>query len=407
VHYRLVEAKQAWWPHATKEAATEEWLALDQRYASQVVRDLESLQGMYTKYGQIASGMTNTFSNIWIEELRKLEDAVPPRPLEVVMQTILEETGVPASQLFSSFDEAPLGSASIGQVHRATLRSDGCEVAVKVQYPNASRLFRSDMATIRRFFRVAAPEQVLTLGELERQFEYEFDYRHEAANLEEVGTNMRAHGFSPREVVVPLPRRSLCTERLLVMELVPGCKLLDGLRKYAAVVAAGEGKTLVKFEEEKRLEIERDGMPARYDGPSAARIALFLRLLFVRDAALNVLIGLHNALVGTLTGRRLPYARSSLPPNAPRLMDVLMRVHGTQLLVDGCFNADTHAGNFLLMPDDRIALIDYGSTKRLNRAERLSACVLYAALKVPEPMPPNPHPKSILTRTLAQTCSKR
>jgi len=58
----------------------------------------------------------------------------------------------------------------------------------------------------------------------------------------------------------------------------------------------------------------------------------------------------------------------------------LMRVHGTQLLVDGVFNADTHAGNFLLMPDDRIALIDYGSTKRLQRTERLSACIMYAAL---------------------------
>ena len=185
-HYRLVEAKQAWWPHTTKAAASDEWRALDQRYAAQVVRGLEGLQGMYTKYGQIASGMTNTFSNIWIEELRKLEDAVPPRPTEVVMRTIIEETGRPASELFSSFDETPLGSASIGQVHRATLRVDGSEVAVKVQYPNASHLFRSDMATIRGFFKLAAPEQVITLGELERQFELEFDYRHEAANLEEV-----------------------------------------------------------------------------------------------------------------------------------------------------------------------------------------------------------------------------
>ena len=162
-HYRLVEAKQAWWPHRTKAEASDEWRALDQRYAAQVVRGLEGLQGMYTKYGQIASGMTNTFSNIWIEELRKLEDAVPPRPTEVVMRTILEETGRPASELFSSFDETPLGSASIGQVHRATLRADGSEVAVKVQYPNASHLFRSDMATIRGFFKIAAPEQVVTL----------------------------------------------------------------------------------------------------------------------------------------------------------------------------------------------------------------------------------------------------
>ena len=59
---------------------------------------------------------------------------------------------------------------------------------------------------------------------------------------------MRRHGFSPAEVVVPQPRSELCTERLLVMELVPGCKLLDGLRKYAAVLAATEGKSLEAFE---------------------------------------------------------------------------------------------------------------------------------------------------------------
>ena len=121
------------------------------------------------------------------------------------MRTILEETGKPASETFSEFDDAPLGSASIGQVHRAVLRADGSEVAVKVQYPEAKGLFRTDMQTIKGFMKVAAPEQLVTLGELERQFEQEFDYRQEAANLREVGANMRRHGFAPREVTVRLP----------------------------------------------------------------------------------------------------------------------------------------------------------------------------------------------------------
>ena len=50
-----------------------------------------------------------------------------------------------------------------------------------------------------------------------------------------------------------------------------------------------------------------------------------------------------------------------LPPNTPRIMEALMRVHGHQLLVNGFFNADPHAGNFLLLPDGRIGLIDYGA----------------------------------------------
>ena len=130
-HYRFVEAKQAFLAPSPSAAAAE-WRALDQQYAGQVVRTLESLQGMYTKYGQIAAGMNNTFSPVWIEELRRLEDAVPPRSTEVVMQTIAEETGKDPKETFSYFDPEPLGSASIGQVHRAVLASDGSEVAVKV-----------------------------------------------------------------------------------------------------------------------------------------------------------------------------------------------------------------------------------------------------------------------------------
>ena len=61
------------------------------------------------------------------------------------------------------------GSASIGQVHRARLR-DGTEVAVKVQYPHSLRLFTGDMRTIRAFMEVAAPEQVITLSEMESMF---------------------------------------------------------------------------------------------------------------------------------------------------------------------------------------------------------------------------------------------
>ena len=133
------------------------------------------------------------------------------------------------------------------------------------------------------------------------------------------------------------------------------------------------------------MRAEREGRPAcalgRYDGSSALQIQIYLVVMRWRDRAINLFIGLHNGLLGAITGRKLPYAQTTAPPNAPRMMDILMRVHGTQLLVDGCFNADTHAGNFLLMPDDRIALIDYGATKRLNRSERLSACALYCALR--------------------------
>lgn len=69
---------------------------------------------MYTKYGQIASGMTNTFSTEWIERLRRLEDAVPPRPTSEVEAVVRAELG----DAIATLEHPPLGSASIGQARR-------------------------------------------------------------------------------------------------------------------------------------------------------------------------------------------------------------------------------------------------------------------------------------------------
>ena len=201
IHYRAVEAKLKLWP-VSEAAASSEWMALDKQYAAPTVSKLEELQGMYTKYGQTAAGLTNTLSDTWVQELRKLEDQVPPRSSAVVHQTIREETGKPTEAIFASFDENPLGSASIGQVHRATLK-DGREVAVKVQYPDSERLFKKDMATIRSFMTLAAPENLFTLTALEEQNALELDYTIEASNLTTIHANMQKHGFLPREVAVP------------------------------------------------------------------------------------------------------------------------------------------------------------------------------------------------------------
>lgn len=363
-----------------------DWKAMDERYAVPTVTKLGQLNGMYTKYGQTAAGFTNTFSDVWIREFRKLENEVPPRPLESVRRTIEEETGKPMEETFSFFEETPLGSASIGQVHRAKLRNsgDGREVAVKVQYPEAQELFHKDITTIRYFCQVFAPEHIVILDALEKQNATELDYRNEARNLVEVQQNMIEYGFQPREVVVPSPVPELCTERLLVMDLLPGPKLIDGVHAYYDIWARRHGTTLEILEQEARDRIEREGVPAKYDGPSAWKMATYRQWLRTKDWVANLGIGAYNGTLAMVIGEsrttRWDYQRTMLPPNIPRIIDTLMRVHGTQLLRHGVFNADPHGGNFLLLPDSRIGLIDYGSTKRLTRNERLSTCLLYAAL---------------------------
>lgn len=395
IHYRIMELKDKY----VSSVSEEDWEELDEKHAAQTVAKLGRLQGMYSKYGQTAAGLTNTLGDAWIRELRTLENEIPPRSLEVVRKTIEEETpGKKLEDTFSSFDPKPMGSASIGQVHKATLRSTGQEVAVKVQYPEAQVLFQNDIHAIRALCEWFAPEQVCTLDALEDQNKWELDYNNEAKNLLEVGTNMSKHGFQPKECLVPKPVPELTTKRMLVMELLPGPKLIDGMRAYYAEYARKQGTTLKRLETKMRRKLEEEGIPDKYDGPSASQIASYQRMVRIRDGLVNTfVIGSYNTFVApivkvfaktttkndkskTNSSGKIEYLRASIPPNTPRIVDTLMRVHGYQLLVDGLFNADPHGGNFLLLPDGRIGLIDYGATKRLSENERISACVLFVAL---------------------------
>lgn len=390
IHYRLTELKDKYISPVTEQ----EWEALDEQYAKSTVRKLGMLQGMYSKYGQTAANLTDSLGDAWIRELRTLENEIPPRPLEVVRKTIEEEfPGQKLEEVFATFDPKPLGSASIGQVHRATLKSNGQEVAVKVQYPEAQLLFKEDIHAIRAMCELFAPEQVVTLEQLESQNTSELDYTNEAQNLLDIGKNMAKHGFSPRECLVPQPIPEVSTKRILVMDLLPGPKLIDGMRAFYEEYAKKQGTTLKRMETQMRRKLEKEGIPDKYDGPSAAKIASYQRMMKVRDGLVNFfVVGTYNVLVAPVVRKIVPkksttegdgkleYLQTTIPPNTPRIVDTLMRVHGYQLLVDGLFNADPHGGNFLLLPDGRIGLIDYGATKRLSEKERISACVMYAAL---------------------------
>ena len=377
LHYRAAEA----YHHYVAPLDADAWQALDDQYAAPTVAKLAALQGMYCKYGQTAAGMTNTLGPTWIKHLRTLENKVPPRPVQVVYETIQQETGKAVEETFSYFDPIPLGSASIGQVHRARLRGNKHatdDVCVKVQYPNAKQLFTTDMHAIRLFCQVLAPEHLVTLGALEKQNVTELDYSQEARNLDVIAANMQRHGFMPSQVVVPRPVAHLTTPRMLVMEYVPGEKLSDGINAFVDAYAAVRGTTRQALEQAARRRIETKGIPPKYAGPGVFTMDLYRRYLRFQDAVVNSGIWMYNAFLSS--DQKVSYCRSVPPPNIPRIIDLLMRVHGCQLLQDGVFQSDPHGGNFLLMPDGRIGLIDYGSTKYWTRNERLSACLLYAAI---------------------------
>lgn len=137
----------------------------------------------------------------------------------------------------------PIGCASIGQAHRATLRSTGERVVVKVQNPEAERTFRGDVFALRTLVDVFMPQMSPAFDEITKQFATEFDYRGECRNALEIRRNLANSPFK-KQVIVPAVHEELCSRRLMVMEEVyPSVPLHDALDAQAAKLALQRGVT--------------------------------------------------------------------------------------------------------------------------------------------------------------------
>ena len=198
--------------------------------AEQLAADLERLGPTFIKLGQLASTRADLVPPAYVEALSRLQDNVEPFPYEQVEQIVTSELGVRLSKAFQAFDPVPLAAASLGQVHRATLRT-GAEVVVKVQRPGIRGRIAEDMdalSELAEFFdrhteagrRYQAGE---VLGEFRKTLLAELDYRREADNLTRLKENLQ--GFY--RILVPAPVPDYTTSRVLTMERVRGRKITD------------------------------------------------------------------------------------------------------------------------------------------------------------------------------------
>lgn len=184
----------------------------------------------YIKLGQVLSTRPDLIPEVYVRELEKLQDEVPPIPYEAVEQVIESELGGRMSKLFESFEREPLGTASLGQVHAAVLRGDR-DVVVKVQRPNIRELLADDLEFFRELAtfltkHTAAGGRVDILGviaQLERALLDELDYRIEARNA---ATFRRALAEFPR-LLVPKVVEGFTTERVLTSDRIRGLKIDD------------------------------------------------------------------------------------------------------------------------------------------------------------------------------------
>jgi len=256
--------------------------------AQQLFQVLGELKGGAMKVGQALSVMEaaipEQYGKPYREALTKLQKDAPPLPAAKVHRVLDQQLGTKWRQRFKDFDDTPMASASIGQVHKA-IWSDGREVAVKIQYPGADEALRADLKTMQRMVGILkqlAPGADVegVVDELIERTEMELDYRLEADHQRAFAKAYRDHPhFAVPAVIASSPK-------VVISEWIDGVPM---------------------------SQIIRDGTTEQRD----------------------------------IMGTRL----TELTYDAPRRLEMM---HG-----------DAHPGNFMLLADGRMGVIDFGAVAPL------------------------------------------
>jgi predicted unusual protein kinase regulating ubiquinone biosynthesis (AarF/ABC1/UbiB family) len=225
--------RELWWASKTgflrsPEQQQAHLRALYTRQAVQFREFATRMGGLIIKLGQFLSVRIDSLPKEYIEELGKLQDAVPPVDTATMIRVVERELGRPISELFASFDPEPLAAASLGQVHRATLAS-GEDVAVKILRPGIEELIETDIRSLRSILRLL--DRLTSVGkymdvrafgaDFENTFRDELDYAKEGANAETFQRNFLLN----MHVEMPKIYWSQSSTRVLTMEFMNGVKI--------------------------------------------------------------------------------------------------------------------------------------------------------------------------------------
>ncbi|MDJ0852402.1 MAG: AarF/UbiB family protein [Myxococcota bacterium] len=253
---------------------------------------LGELGPTFIKLGQILSMRRDLLPAEWIGALEKLQDDAPVLSFEDVRDAVETALGAPLTQLFATFDETPLATASIAQTHRATTH-DGEAVVVKVQRPGIEDTMRGDLDLLYLAAQVleASIDEMQLMGVSQVVEEFEKGLLRELDFSLELGSMLTARQLLDPEhrVTIPRPHPELSTSSVLTMQLF-------------------------------------EGRPLRELEPRSER--------------------------------------------ARQAVEELLHAACKQVLMDGLFHGDPHAGNILIDEDGTLCLVDFGLVGELSEAQR-------------------------------------
>ncbi len=217
------------------------WRRNDDTEAVRLRRFLEDLGPIFIKFGQVLSTRRDLLPLDIADELAKLQDRVPPFPARLVHAQIEAAYGRPAAQVFAEFDETPVASASVAQVHFARLHPEhgGHEVAVKILRPNMGGIIAHDLALLDTLAGVLEtlwsdgkrlkPREVV--AEFAKYLYDELDLMREAANASQLRRNFK----DSKLLLVPEVYWDFCSTTVMVMDRMHGIPISHN----DALVAAG------------------------------------------------------------------------------------------------------------------------------------------------------------------------
>jgi aarF domain-containing kinase len=230
---KIAAAYTFWWLRGMWRDADERQRKLNEthlRAAVQLLGTMSYLRGAVMKLGQMLSAWPGVAPEEFADVLGRLHFQAPPMHFSLLREALKSELGAEPEELFAEFETEAVAAASLGQVHRARLKT-GEQVAVKIQYPGIARSIRDDVANIKSLvapMRLGADGDSIMrqLDDIEEMLALEVDYVAEAANLRDARKTLS--GLS--EVFVPQAYEKYSTQRVLTMDWVEGKHITEYLR---------------------------------------------------------------------------------------------------------------------------------------------------------------------------------
>ena len=290
----------------SEDLSKEEWW---QHFGEQLRKSFEELGPSFIKLGQLLATREDLLEPSVIKELKLLQNQVKGIPFEVAKKVIEDNLGKKISDVFSSIEEVPIGTASIGVVYKAELHN-GQKVVVKVRRPNIAKLILTDFEIliyiVNKMERVSSDLRFLGLSKMISDFfkstQTELNFLIEAQNCERLRKNLERID-TDRYLIVPKVYREYSTQEMLVLEFL-------------------------------------DGRP-------------FNQFSSLEDIGSDMVEKLEKSI----------------------------QLFTHTLLADGFFHADLHGGNFFVMKDRRIGIIDFGLMGTLSKKNRANLiAILYSIL---------------------------